>query len=175
MVNGSSTINKIETAYVLYHRDELIECFLLNTGDDRSCVLEVDRVLKKAILNNATSIIMAHNHPSGDTSPSIADKRCTERLMKSCDVLNIRFKDHIIVSSKCNAFSFEHSGLLGRIQDNYKLLDEVATEGSYVNLAYKITDKFCQRLRNHNTLSGTMEQTKRELEKLYIKFFDPII
>lgn len=70
---------------------------------------EVREVFKAAILANASGIILAHNHPSGDTAPSEQDREVTERLGKAGELLGIPVLDHIIVG--CNtSYSFrEHA------------------------------------------------------------------
>ena len=54
-------------------------------------------VFKRAIANNAYAIIIAHNHPSGDASPSEEDFETTRRLRDAGDLLGIKLLDHIIV------------------------------------------------------------------------------
>ena len=51
-------------------------------------------------------IIIAHNHPSGECTPSDADRHLTKRIELACDLVDIRFVDHIIVG-KGDYFSFE--------------------------------------------------------------------
>ena len=67
----------------------------------------------------ASSLFLAHNHPSGDTRPSESDKGLTERLKTGGEILAIKVLDHVIVNSiddedyKQNSyFSFAESGLL---------------------------------------------------------------
>ena len=55
-------------------------------------------VFKKAILNNSSHVIIAHNHPSGDPTPSENDILTTRRLVESGKILGIAVADHIIVS-----------------------------------------------------------------------------
>jgi DNA repair protein RadC len=57
-------------------------------------------VFKGAILANAASIILCHNHPSGDLTPSKEDIHMTEEMMKAGKLLGIRVLDHIIVSNQ---------------------------------------------------------------------------
>jgi DNA repair protein RadC len=52
-------------------------------------------VLKPAILKDASSIILAHNHPSGNSQASRADKRLTDRVVKSAELLNIKVDDQV--------------------------------------------------------------------------------
>lgn len=54
-------------------------------------------VFKPAILNNASDIIIAHNHPSGDIQPSNEDVKLTKRLYESGEILGIEVLDHLII------------------------------------------------------------------------------
>lgn len=54
-------------------------------------------VFKRALLMNATKIIIAHNHPSGDPTPSKADLKITEQMKEISNLLDIQFLDHLII------------------------------------------------------------------------------
>ena len=56
--------------------------------------------MKSTILSNAAGFIAIHNHPSGNTTPSEADKITTERLVNCGEVLGIKMLDHIIVAGE---------------------------------------------------------------------------
>lgn len=62
-------------------------------------------VVKAALKCNAAAILVAHNHPSGNCAPSDADRQMTNRLEQACELVDIRFVDHIIVG-KGDYFSF---------------------------------------------------------------------
>jgi DNA repair protein RadC len=66
---------------------------------------------KSALQRNAAAVILGHNHPSGITEPSSADRRITERIVSALGLLDIRVLDHVIVSTN-NSFSFAEEGLL---------------------------------------------------------------
>lgn len=66
-------------------------------------------VFQHAILANAQSILLCHNHPSGDLTPSREDIAVTERLKKAGDILGVRVLDHIIVGN--DAITGEFSGV----------------------------------------------------------------
>jgi DNA repair protein RadC len=55
-------------------------------------------VLKRALHHNAAAIILGHNHPSGDSEPSEADRSITTRLSKALALIDIRLLDHLVVS-----------------------------------------------------------------------------
>ena len=62
-------------------------------------------ILRRALLCNAVGIIILHNHPSGDPSPSSADIKFTRSLHRACSLIGVNLLDHIIVSDK-SFFSF---------------------------------------------------------------------
>ncbi|GGF61118.1 DNA repair protein RadC [Terasakiella brassicae] len=68
-------------------------------------------VIKRALELEASALIMVHNHPSGDTSPSPADIDMTKRIKSIARPLNIEIHDHVIVSRK-GYYSFKSTGLL---------------------------------------------------------------
>lgn len=68
-------------------------------------------IFRGAILSNAASIIVAHNHPSGDVTPSDLDKKATRNLINSGDILGIRVLDHIVFSDE-KYYSFASNGLM---------------------------------------------------------------
>lgn len=77
---------------------------------DRSAVFPGE-VIKQALRLNAYAIAFAHNHPSGDSSPSDQDKLLTKQLLLAATAVNIKVVDHLIVARAGN-FSFRKSGML---------------------------------------------------------------
>ena len=69
-------------------------------------------VYKAAILANSAAIIMAHNHPSGDCTPSQEDKVLTKRLCDAGKILGIAVLDHIVLGEEDQYFSFADNGIL---------------------------------------------------------------
>lgn len=69
-------------------------------------------LLKSSILSNAASILLVHNHPSGDPTPSRADILTTKRFKECCDLLGITLLDHVIVGYMGKRYSLKTAGLL---------------------------------------------------------------
>lgn len=69
-------------------------------------------VFKPAILANASTIIIAHNHPSGDTTPSPEDEAVTRELVRAGKLLDIQIQDHIITGEDGKYFSFADERLM---------------------------------------------------------------
>lgn len=90
---------EVEHFYVIgINRGSAVVCVEeISRGCVDGTVVDVRMVMKTAILNNATMIAVAHNHPSGNTKPSREDDDITERIRKAGEVMNIRLLDHVIV------------------------------------------------------------------------------
>lgn len=67
-------------------------------GTLKSALISNQVIFRRALLNNAASIILFHNHPSGDHRPSQADIQMTSRINSACKIMDIRLLDHIIVT-----------------------------------------------------------------------------
>jgi DNA repair protein RadC len=83
----------------------------VSRGGMNATVVDPKIVFKIAVTNGASGIILAHNHPSGETKPSDHDIRLTKKLKEAADVLDIALLDHIIVGAN-TYFSFADEGLV---------------------------------------------------------------
>lgn len=70
---------------------------ICHVGTLNTSLVHPREVLKPAVLSNSSSIIIAHNHPSGDTTPSEEDRKVTERLREACAIMGIDLLDHLIL------------------------------------------------------------------------------
>lgn len=86
-------------------KSEIIKIKRLTTGTINSTLFEPKDILKWALKYSSSFIIIAHNHPSGDVSPSENDKIVTERLIAAAKLIDIKVVDHIIIG-KGNYYSF---------------------------------------------------------------------
>jgi DNA repair protein RadC len=78
-------------------QNRIIGIHTVSIGTLNCAVISAREVFKAAILANAASIILAHNHPSGDVTPSPEDIKVTENLKKAGKLLDIEVLDHVIV------------------------------------------------------------------------------
>ena len=69
----------------------------VHIGSLNSSIVHPREVLKSALLSNAASIIVAHNHPSDNSSPSPEDIQVTKRLENACNILGMNLLDHLII------------------------------------------------------------------------------
>jgi DNA repair protein RadC len=70
----------------------------ISTGGVASTIVDPKKVFGAVLKANATGIILAHNHPSGNLQPSEADKRITQRLKLAGELLEIKVLDHVILT-----------------------------------------------------------------------------
>ena len=73
---------------------------MITVGTIKSTQIDHRRIIKEALLTNATAIILFHNHPSGRPTPSVADINETNKLRKACDIFDISLLDHIILTDE---------------------------------------------------------------------------
>jgi DNA repair protein RadC len=78
-------------------KNKVIGVFEISHGTVNSSLVSPREVFQKALLANAVSIILMHNHPSGDCSPSREDIEITKRLVEAGKVVGVEVLDHIIV------------------------------------------------------------------------------
>ena len=71
--------------------------FELSHGNVNSSIVSIREMFQKALLANAVSIIVMHNHPSGDPTPSREDVQVTKRMVEAGQLLGVQVLDHIIV------------------------------------------------------------------------------
>ena len=76
---------------------EMTSVFELSHGNVNSSIVSVREMFQKALLANAVSIILMHNHPSGDSTPSREDIQVTKRAKDAGDLLGVQVLDHIVI------------------------------------------------------------------------------
>jgi len=123
-VTGPDSVVNLVNKYILDEDREILLVLVLNTknavvavhrchmGTLDSSIASARDIYKTAILNNAASIIIAHNHPSGQVQPSPQDISLTERIVKAGEVMGIELLDHIIVGWAQGFYSFKAHGMM---------------------------------------------------------------
>ncbi|MCX6223067.1 MAG: DNA repair protein RadC [Bacteroidia bacterium] len=102
-----------EEFWVLFlnRQNKVIDKRKLSQGGMTGTVIDVRMVLKLALEKHATSMILCHNHPSGNLDPSEADKKITKQMKEAAALMEIPVIDHLIVT-QAGYFSFADEGLL---------------------------------------------------------------
>ena len=96
----------------LNQQHKLIKAERLFSGTINQDTVFPREIAKLALELNSAAVILAHNHPSGDTSPSQSDKELTKKIKASLELLGIRTLDHLIVGFSGNNFSFAQNSML---------------------------------------------------------------
>lgn len=96
---------------MLNRANRVLGKYKVSQGGLSGTVIDTRIILKKALDNLASSIIVCHNHPSGNNQPSDADVKITEKLKKAAEMLEIKLLDHVIIADK-SYFSFADEGLI---------------------------------------------------------------
>ena len=105
-----------------------INCSFVSMGAlNYSCAVPRE-IFKSSILSNANGIVLVHNHPSNDLTPSKEDAATTYMMLESCEILGMTFLDHIIVGTDNERyFSFREKGMIDNpkitLSTDYRTLD----------------------------------------------------
>jgi len=97
-------------AVLLNTKNEVLEISTISVGTLSSSLVHPREVFKPAIRASASSVVLAHNHPSGKVEPSREDREVTGRLTSAAEILGIEVLDHVIVGDEY--FSMKEHGML---------------------------------------------------------------
>lgn len=110
-INNSKDVAKLLMNELRYEKREKAKLILLNSkniilkikdisyGGTNFAMIEPKEILNEAIKMDAPKMILVHNHPSGDTTPSKADFNITDKIYEASELLGIQFLDHIIIGN----------------------------------------------------------------------------
>lgn len=90
-----------------------LACEVLSIGNDHYCIVCPRQILRWALLqgkSGASAIVIAHNHPSGDSTPSRPDVKVTTELHKACQAVKIPLLDHLVICDDHNWVSMRERG-----------------------------------------------------------------
>ena len=105
--------NEVIYQLCLDRKGKLLACKKLGEGSIASAALDVRKLVENAILHSASSVVLAHNHPSGIASPSHEDYAATDRARNALETIGVALADHIIVADG-DFVSLAESGYLER-------------------------------------------------------------
>lgn len=113
-VYDEETIGYRETFKVLLlnNSNKIIGYSTISEGGLTSTIVDVRMIMQTALVSNATSIIITHNHPSGNPRPSVHDDNLTRKIKSACELMDIRLLDHIIVTPYDRFYSYCDDGRL---------------------------------------------------------------
>ena len=97
ILNLNNEAQEVLVTLMLNTKNSIVGIQEITRGSLSASIVHPREVYKAAILHNAASIILAHNHPSGSPSPSREDIAVTERILKAGKILDIPLLDHVII------------------------------------------------------------------------------
>lgn len=98
-------------ALFLNRRNQVTKRYQVSKGGITSSVFDLKLIIKEALLENSSSIILCHNHPSGQLKPSRQDDMITSQCATACKTMEINFLDHIIITGD-SYYSYNDEGKL---------------------------------------------------------------
>jgi DNA repair protein RadC len=127
-IDSPEIVNELIGAEMRMLRKESLRVILLDTryhlirieqvslGSGNESIAHPREIFHPAVVSSAYAVIVVHNHPSGDSSPSQADHSLTRRLAEAAELLQIKLLDHIIIGAPAEGspgyFSFKEAGVL---------------------------------------------------------------
>jgi DNA repair protein RadC len=103
--------NEVFAILCLNTKNKIAGAHVISQGSLSSSIVHPREVFKAAILNNAASILLLHNHPSGDPAPSREDIEVTKRLIEAGTLLGINVFDHVVIGDG-TYISMKEKGLM---------------------------------------------------------------
>lgn len=114
-INGLELHEQAEESFYIFTLDtknQINGIFEVSRGSLNASIVHPREVFKRALMQNANSIILIHNHPSGDPTPSQEDLNMTKRLIEAGNILGIKVLDHIIIGDEENHISLKQKDLM---------------------------------------------------------------
>ena len=134
-------------------RNRVIDYEEVSLGTINSSIIHPREVFRNAILNKANSVILCHNHPSGDTTPSNDDRQTTKRLQETGEILGIPVIDHVIINglNRNQVYSFRANGVLeesAHYRTDLAVSEQMAPYKNAKDSMKEITDKLEAGIRD---------------------------
>lgn len=106
-----NTMDYRETFIVLYlnRANQVLGYSVISQGGTSNTTVDIKMIIQTALLANASCIMLAHNHPSGNLHPSSDDNRITNRIIEAARLFDITVLDHIIITNE-SYYSFTDNG-----------------------------------------------------------------
>lgn len=94
-------------------KNKITGVFVVSSGTVNASLAHPREIFKRAMLQNASSIILMHNHPSGDPDPSVEDIEITRRLVEAGNIIGISVLDHVVIGDEYRFYSMAANGVGG--------------------------------------------------------------
>lgn len=110
--NFETQAEEIAVIICMDTKNNIIGAFEISRGSLNSSIIHPREVLKRALICNSANYILAHNHPSGDTTPSKEDISLTMRLNEASKIIGIEMLDHLVIGSNKSYTSMKKQGFI---------------------------------------------------------------
>jgi len=105
--------NEFFIVVLLDIKNKPIKHIEISKGSINASIVDPKDIVKEATLHSASSVILVHNHPSGETEPSEEDVKITKQIEKALELVNVKVLDHIIIGKNHeDFFSFKSAGII---------------------------------------------------------------
>ncbi|WP_417786476.1 JAB domain-containing protein [Tenacibaculum sp.] len=161
----------------LENNNRILFIELISLGTINATLVEPMEVFSLALQKRAVKIMLCHNHPSGELTPSDNDKNLTDRLIQVGIIVNTQVIDHLIISDK-SYLSFANTGLLQELAKSTKYvpkyvleqrLKKEASEIAKRNEKIEIAKNLKRKGVDTNTIADSTGLTIEEVEKLRVR------
>ncbi|RSC93202.1 JAB domain-containing protein [Tenacibaculum singaporense] len=161
----------------LENNNRILFIELISLGTINATLVEPMEVFSLALQKRAVKIMLCHNHPSGELTPSDNDKNLTDRLIQVGIIVNTHVIDHLIISDK-SYLSFANTGLLQELAKSTKYvpkyvleqrLKKEASEIAEKNKAIEIAKSLKRKGVDTSTIADSTGLTIEEVEKLRVR------
>jgi len=140
---------------------KILNIELVSMGSINKTIIEPMEVFSVPLQKRAVTIILVHNHPSGELKPSEGDKDMTDRLIQCGLIMHVPVLDHLIITEK-TYFSFADSGLLEELEKSKKYVPD-----------YKIREELKKQVEEA-VQQKSKEEEKRSMAKIMKQNGEPI-
>lgn len=116
---------KKESFHVLFlnSQNSILHEERLSVGSPHHVILSPRQVMEKALFHSATTLVLAHNHPGGEATPSEEDMALTKELVFTARLLDLWVREHIIIASK-GYYSFWQEGLIQKYESEFNVFHD---------------------------------------------------
>jgi len=104
--------NEEFVAIYLNRANQVLGVYKHSSGTESACLVSIKQLLAVGLKSNASSFIIAHNHPSSNIKPSSQDVELTKKVKAASDVCELKLLDHLIIRSETGYYSFADEGLI---------------------------------------------------------------
>jgi DNA repair protein RadC len=148
----------LDTAY------RILNIELVSLGTVNKTLVEPMEVYSIPLQKRAVKVILVHNHPSGELTPSESDKDVTDQLIQVGRIMNVPLMDHLIISEK-DHYSFLDSGLLKELQQSLKYVPAYEIKRRYEKAAKEI-GKEIGNAEGRKEMAKVMKKNGEPIEKI---------